>query len=80
MAKDNQKLDELITAIVIDCNGTNIRNRKTIEEKPEAVIVKFYKDGHSMPLCRYLTGENANQCSAFQAPENYGFCLYRTIK
>ena len=75
-----KKLEGLLRTYSIKCNGIDKNGLLVLDDKmQEKVIVKIYRDGKSMPLCRYLSGDNENRCSAPLNDEDKGFCQYRSF-
>jgi len=74
-----KKLEGIAGTHLIECRGINSDKKPVLSDnKKETVIVKIYKNGHSIPICRYLDGMNDNKCYASSKETDYGFCPYRT--
>jgi len=75
-----KRLEGLLKTYLIKCKGIDENENPVLsDEQKEMVIVKVYRNGHSIPLCRYLSGDNDNHCSASLNKDNKGFCPYRSF-
>lgn len=71
---------EVLETHLIKCKGSNKNNSPILpEDQEEQVIVKIYRSGESLPLCRYISGDSQNHCTIGNI-EHSGFCPYRSFK
>ena len=67
---------------IIQCRGIDLNCKQPLKKsKAETIILMIYKDGTTIPMCRYITGAETNICSAStdysHTEQNYTFCPYR---
>ena len=69
---------ELFKTYELKCLGVNKNNYPVLpEENPEIIILKIYKSGESVPICKYY---DETRCTTTREDPNYGFCPYRTLE
>ncbi len=78
----NKKLDEIVNSYLINCRGIeygkggqgNVIVLSILsKENAEPVIIKIYKSGKSVPLCKYLYD---NLCIEPENTNDQGKCPY----
>jgi len=75
-----KKLEGIANAIPKKCRGNDINDKSVLPRwRKEEIIVKVYRDGHSIPLCKYISGDSDNKCSAPSNTKNHGYCPYRSF-
>jgi len=79
--EEKSQLRGLESSYLIKCRGVSKKEIWPLsEEAAEQVIVKVYRDGHTIPVCRYLEGDSDDICSAALDEEDRTFCPYRTFR
>ncbi len=69
---------ELFKTYKLECLGVDRNNYPILpEENPEIIILKIYKSGESVPMCKYY---NETLCTITRENHNYGSCPYRTFE
>lgn len=75
-----QALEGLLKTYSVKCRGIDKNNFPVLnDEQKEHIIVKVYRNGKSEPLCRYITGDDEDHCSAPRYKGNKGFCPYKSF-
>lgn len=79
MSENEQLRYILFKAWETECRGNNLENAQILSEKDKiGVLVRVYKDGHTEPICKYLSGNFKDKCNVSRLEEaEKGFCPYR---